>query len=91
MTNKEAYIGKSVCFTGQLNCHLNGSLISRDIAHAIAIENGMVVKKGVTKSLDMLVLADPNSQSGKAMKAREYGIKLLAETVFWRELGVQVD
>jgi len=52
---------------------------------------GMIVKNGVVKKLDLLVVADPNSMSGKAKKAREYGIRIIAESEFWRKLGVQVD
>ena len=39
-------------------------------ATAVASEYGMVVVKGVTKKLDYLVMADPDSLSGKAKKAR---------------------
>jgi DNA polymerase-3 subunit epsilon len=44
----------------------------------------------VTKKLDLLVLADPNSTSGKARQAREYGVRLVAETAFWEMIGVEV-
>ena len=44
----------------------------------------------VTKKLDLLVLADPHSQSGKAKKARQYGIRILHEPVFWKAIGVAV-
>jgi len=33
----------------------------------------------VTKELGMLVLADPDSGSSKAKKAREYGIEMISE------------
>jgi DNA polymerase-3 subunit epsilon len=49
------------------------------------------VQASVTKSLDILVLADPDSMSGKAKKARQYGTRLVAERVFWGELGVAID
>ncbi len=51
----------------------------------------MTVLKGVTKKLDVLVLADPKSQSGKARKARKYGTRLIAETAFLRAIGMAVD
>jgi DNA polymerase III subunit epsilon len=41
--------------------------------------------------LDLLVVADPDSMSGKAKKAREYGIRIVAEPVFWSMMGVNVD
>ena len=31
------------------------------------------------------------SMSGKAKKAREYGVRVIAEPVFWRLVGVDVD
>jgi DNA polymerase-3 subunit epsilon len=45
----------------------------------------------VTKELDLLVVADPNTQSGKAKKARKYGTRIVHEPVFWRSLGIAVD
>jgi DNA polymerase III subunit epsilon len=83
--------GKSVCFTGALTCHYAGQLITRDIAHELAEQAGMVVEPRVTKKLGMLVVADPDSLSGKAKKAREYGIRIVAETAFWSMVGVEVS
>lgn len=37
----------------------------------MASEYGMVVVKGVTKKLDYLLMADPDSLSGKAKKSAE--------------------
>jgi DNA polymerase-3 subunit epsilon len=45
----------------------------------------------VTKKLDYLVMADPDSLSGKAKKARSYGTRILAESVFWNLMGVNTD
>ena len=67
------------------------SLIDREFAHSLAIEKGLIVKKGVSKKLDLLVVADPNSQSSKARKARDYGVKIIAEAVFWRNIGVTIE
>jgi DNA polymerase-3 subunit epsilon len=83
--------GKSVCFTGQMLCKVNGEKVSRSMAQKIAEENGMIVKKGVTMDLDILVMADPESMSGKAKKARKYGSRIIAETVFWRMVGVEFE
>ena len=58
------------------------------MAEQLAADAGLRVMERVTKKLDMLVVADPASQSGKAKKAREYGIRILAEPVFWRLLGL---
>lgn len=83
--------GRTVCFTGAMNAIIEGERATRERATEIAEARGMVVVKGVTKALDYLVLADPDSQSGKAKKARRYGTRLLAESVFWTMMGVQTD
>lgn len=82
---------KSICFTGMLRSRINGEVVSRATAERVAMEHGMVVRKGVVKKLDYLVVADPESMSGKANKAREYGVRILAEPVFWRMMGVNVE
>jgi DNA polymerase III subunit epsilon len=83
--------GRSVCFTGALNAIIDGERVTRGKAIQIASENGMVVKKSVTKKLDYLVVADPDSLSGKAKKARDYGTRIIAEAVFWNLMGVDTE
>jgi len=80
--------GKSVCFTGAFQCKVNGSVPNRDTVKQLAEDAGLMVKSSVSKKLDYLVLADPHSMSGKAKKAREYGVRILAETVFWKYMGL---
>jgi hypothetical protein len=38
-----------------------------------------------------MVLADPASMSGKARKAAAYGVRRVAEPIFWRMAGVTID
>jgi len=83
--------GLSVCFTGESQCTLGGVRVERALAEQLAARAGLVVKPSVTKQLDILVLADPDSLSGKARKARQYGTRLIAEEAFWREIGVSID
>lgn len=83
--------GLSICFTGEFTCRINGNFVARDFAEVAAQKRGMVVRKGVTKDLDVLVVADPNSMSGKARKARHYGIRIVAEPVFWRWMNIEID
>jgi len=87
----EDYKGKAVCFTGECSCSMRGQLISREMAEQLALDKGLKVLQSVTKKLDILVVADPNTQSGKAKKARQYEIRILHEPVFWRFLGVPID
>jgi DNA polymerase-3 subunit epsilon len=83
--------GKSVCFTGELIGMLGGARITRETAEKLAMEAGLEVRATVTKRLDLLVVADPDTQSGKARKARDYGTRIMAEPAFWRALGVPVE
>jgi len=90
-TPAEQWTGKAVCFTGEFSCHIRGQLISREMAEDLALKHKLIVMPSVTKKLDVLVVADPNTQSGKANKARQYGIRIVHEPVFWRSLGIAVD
>ncbi|WP_339708382.1 exonuclease domain-containing protein [Algoriphagus aquimarinus] len=82
---------KSICFTGQLNARIKGILVDRSKAQQFALERGMIIKSGINSKLDYLVTADPNSLSGKSLKAREIGVRVIAEPVFWAMLGVRID
>jgi DNA polymerase III subunit epsilon len=86
-----AFVGKTVCFTGELLGRIDGQRVTRDVAEARARQNGMLVQQGVTKGLDILVVADPDTQSGKAKKARQYGTRIMAEATFWQALGANVE
>lgn len=83
--------GTTVCFTGALTATINGAPVTREQASEFASEAGLLVLESVTKKLDVLVVADPNSMSGKAKKARSYGTRIIAEQVFWSMIGVRVD
>lgn len=82
--------GLSVCFTGTSMCEYAGALLSRADAEQLAREHGLVPQANATKKLDILVLADPDTQSGKATKARANGTRVIAERQFWAMLGVSV-
>lgn len=64
--------GLSFCFTGAS---------SRPRAELVQLveKNGGRVLTGVTKELSYLVIADPESTSTKAVRARRYGTKLITE------------
>ncbi len=61
---------KSVCFTG-------AQPRKRSELEQMVMENGGTVVDHVNKGLTYLVMADPNSGSTKAKKAREYGTKCI--------------
>jgi DNA polymerase-3 subunit epsilon len=81
--------GLKVCFTGELQGQVAGKRISREMAERFAEEAGLTVVDAVTKSCDLLVLADAGSQSGKARKARALGVRAMHERVFWMAIGVR--
>ena len=83
--------GKTVCFTGELLGSLAATPISRELAEDLASQAGLKPMKSVTKKLDILVVADPHTMSGKGRKAREYGTRIMAEQAFWRAIGVEVE
>jgi DNA polymerase III subunit epsilon len=87
----ESLRGKRVCFTGETQCLLNGTPISRELATSLAEQHGMTVVDSVTKKLDILVVADPQTQSTKARKARQYGIRIIHEPDFWRMVGIAAE
>lgn len=83
--------GKSVCFTGEFAGRLDGNPITREQAEDLARSSGLIVRNTVVKKLDILVAADPGSQSGKAQKARAQGTRIMSEPAFWQAIGMQVE
>ena len=72
--------GTRVCFTGTTT--VNGELLGREVLEGLAEEFGLVAAPSVTRKCDVLVAADPLSQSGKARKARDYGIPIISTEDF---------
>lgn len=91
LAQQESLAGKSVCFTGELEATIDGFAVSRAHAKRLAEEAGLVVKSGVSKKLDIMVTVDPHSLSAKSRKARELGVRVLAERAFWDAIGANVD
>lgn len=87
----EDFSSMTVCFTGTIMSTVEGEVITRSYAKRLAEEAGLINKTGVSKGLDLLVIADPDSMSGKAKKAREYGVRIIAEREFWGLIGVAVN
>lgn len=82
--------GLSVCFTGALGTTLGGLSMTRSTAEQLATGAGLRVVSNVSSGTDFLVVADPDTMSGKARRARELGVRIVAEQVFWAWLGVPV-
>lgn len=66
--------GDRVVFTGEMN-RGRDEWVSTICAAGLA-------SGGISKSTRLLVSADPDSQSGKAAKARQYGIPVVGEAAF---------
>lgn len=77
--------GLEVCFTGSAT-DPDGREIERDELEAIATARGLVPKRSVTKGCGLLVAADPTTQSGKADKARKFGVPIGSLDSFLRSL-----
>jgi DNA polymerase III subunit epsilon len=88
--NTKTFIGKKVCFTGESQCRHHGEFITRELAEITVTRMGMIVSRTLTRKVDLLVVADPLTQSTKAKKARQYGIEIIYETLFWNALGLEV-
>lgn len=74
--------GSRICFTGAAVSH-SGSPISRSDLEAMASKFGLFPVPSVTKKgCDVLVAADESSMSGKAQKAREWGILVISVEKF---------
>ena len=71
-------VGDQVVFTGELSIPRDRLI---DLAEQIGLRHG-----GVNRNTKVVVAADPDSQSGKAAKARSYGIPVITEAAFARML-----
>ena len=70
--------GTRICFTGQAR-DASGNEIDREALHERAIAAGFIPVDSVTKKeCQLVVAADKSSMSGKAKKARDYGIPVIS-------------
>ena len=75
-------VGKRICFTGEA-FGFSGSTIQRSELEALAAKVGLHPVKDVTKKgCDILVAADEATMSGKAKKAKEWGIPVISVEKF---------
>ena len=71
-------VGKSFCMTG-----FRDNLLSDTIEKV-----GGTIKSGVSKDLNYLIVVDPNTASGKATKARQYGTQIISIDDAWALTGI---
>lgn len=72
--------GDRIVFTGEMSR-------PRSDFEAAALAAGLQPMNAVSGKTNVLVCADPNSQSGKARKARALGVRVIGEAVFWESLS----
>jgi DNA polymerase-3 subunit epsilon len=78
-------VGLSVCFTGEFVA----IPLTREEVWEVATDAGMVVSKGVTKKLDLLVCLEPGAGTGKLNKATDYGTVIIDQHTFLGLAGAQ--
>lgn len=81
--------GMVVCFTGDWDGVVEHEPWSRDLACRIAQAAGLVAIANVTKKCQLLVAADATSMSGKAQKARQYGVAVISVEEFLTALEIE--
>ena len=69
------HAGDLVVFTGDMD-------VPREEWIARAATAGLISHSGVTKKVALVIAADPDSLSGKARKAADYGIPIVTERAF---------
>lgn len=72
--------GDLVVLTGEMS-------VPRVAIEAELLARGVTPWAAVTKKVALVVAADPDSLSGKARKARDYGIPVVGESALWGLLG----
>ncbi|SDZ16044.1 exonuclease domain-containing protein [Herbiconiux ginsengi] len=73
--------GDLVTLTGEMS-------LPRERWYDILVANDLVPKDAVTKKVKLVAAADPDSISGKAKKARDYGIPVVSEQGLANLLGI---
>lgn len=80
------WVGCRVCFTG--TAVVDGGVVERSALELLAATHGLQPVATVSKKgCDLLVAADPSSSSGKARKARDYGIPVISVEEFVSRLA----
>ena len=76
---------KTICFTGEVV--IRNHTYTRVHMESIAALHGISPKGGVSRNCDLLVAADPASNSGKARRARELNIPIIGAAEFLAIFG----
>jgi DNA polymerase-3 subunit epsilon len=74
-------VGDKIVFTGEMSR-------PRPAFEEAALAAGLQPMKAVSGKTNVVVCADPDSQSGKARTARALGVRVISEAVFWESVAV---
>jgi hypothetical protein len=85
------WAGWRVAFTGDSTCRVAGFALDRPASIMLAERGGLSVHPRITKKVQLLVDCDRSGKSINESKAEEYGIRVVDELDFWRELGVPAE
>jgi hypothetical protein len=81
------WAGKIVAFSGE-GLRLAGVRLDHGGQRLLARRAGCIAADRVTKKTDVCVATEPNSDTANIAKAMEYGVPVVRELDFWRELGI---
>ncbi|HEY3544586.1 MAG TPA: hypothetical protein VGK17_00680 [Propionicimonas sp.] len=82
------WAGKLIAFTGRSKTTITGVVIDREAQLMLAAWAGCDVLPRVTKKIQALIAAEPRDPTGNTQKAREYGISVVDEVDFLRQIGL---
>ena len=85
------WVGKILTFTGDQGAAVYGVPLDRHAQVMLATWAGCLVLPRVTKKTEFLVLATGGEVTANALKARDYGIPIVPETVFLVGVGIPAD
>jgi NAD-dependent DNA ligase len=85
------WAGQIVTFTGSGETTLMGVPLDRYAQHFLARKAGCDVLPRVTKKSQVVVASNPHEMTGNLLKAKDYGLPIVQEVDFWREVGIPPD
>jgi DNA polymerase-3 subunit epsilon len=83
--------GMSVYFASPPLCKVRGMVPSEMFAQSIAMENGLTAAQQLSSDLDFLVVPDREKSQVDLEEAQELGVRIIAEPVFWRMIGIDIQ
>lgn len=83
--------GQMVCFTGASGFAIGPVALDRPGQEYLARATGCTTWPRITKKVQVCVTSSPDAETGKLVKAEEYGLEVVAEWDFWPGVGLQLE